>query len=103
MIEKETFCGAVEVFGIARLCNIPLTVLSFKQDRTSVQIVSFNFRHECLTNHVLYVGHVSHEIHKFFPLRKGKILFLRVFVIYIFTFDQKLKKKIYFLKAGTFK
>lgn len=75
MIEKETFCGAVEVWGIARLCNIPLSVFSFKRDRTSVQMVSFNFSCDSLTNHVLYVGHVFHETHKFFPLRKGKILF----------------------------
>lgn len=75
MIEKETFCGAVEVWGIARLCNIPLSVFSFKRDRTSVQMVSFNFSCDSLTNHVLYVGHVFHETHKFFSLRKGKILF----------------------------
>lgn len=74
MMETETFCGAVEVWGIARLCNIPLSVLSFRQDRTSVQKVSFNFCRESLTNHVLYVGHVFHETHKFFPSDRKSVV-----------------------------
>lgn len=85
-IQEEEFCGAIEIWAVARFCNIPVLVLSFCAEKDYMEIASFHFKHESSHSPIIHIGHV-------YDGNSHSFLCVKVFELTL-TFDTSNRKNI---------